>query len=143
MTPCIDTDNNTSKEVRESFVRERNSLRRFLAGMATTTFSIFVTLHPQDLASDWVGWVYIACVVLNASSIIFFVCSVFGRTKELYESAVYENDKVLAEFQGREVRERKTKHSNRFTWYMRIGLSAYVLAVVAAIVYLIGEMLSH
>ena len=62
----IGTDYNTLKESRESFLDERNSMRRFLAGIAATTFSIFVALHPQELMDNWLGWIYIVCVVLNA-----------------------------------------------------------------------------
>lgn len=141
MIQCIDTDNNTSKEVREAFVHEQNALRRFLAGIAATTFSVFVALHPQELFPDWVGWAYIVCVVSNAFSIMFFIFSAFGRTKQLYESCLYEYEKNNAEFQGREIRERKAKYPNRFTWYMHCGLISYGLAVITAIVYLIGEML--
>lgn len=141
MIPCIDTDNNTLKEVREALVEERNSLRRFLAGMAATTFSVFVALHPQDLAADWIGWVYIICVVLNALSIILFIFSTFGRTKELYENASLEYEEAAAKFQGRDIEEQKINNTKRFTWYIYIGLTAYILAVLAACVYLVGEIL--
>lgn len=141
MIQFMGSDADTLKEVRESFLKERNSLRRFLAGIAATTFSIFVAFHPQELTANWLGWLYISCVVLNAISIIAFIFSAFGRTQELYESMIFKYEREDAAWHNREMREIKTKNPKRFAWYMLIGLFSYIFAVLAACGYLIGEMI--
>jgi len=137
----IGSDFNTLKETKESFLNERNSMRRFLAGIAATTFSIFVALHPQEITTNWLGWLYIACVLLNAISILSFIFSTFGRTIELNEKMTFENERESAAWANREMREIKTTNPKRFSYYMLIGLISYLLSVVAACGYLIGEMI--
>lgn len=141
MVQFIGTDYNTLKETQESFLNERNSVRRFLAGIAATTFSIFVALHPQGLTTNWLGWLYIACVVLNAVSIICFVYSSFGRSEELYENMRFEYEREAAAWTNREMRVLKTKNPKRFSFCMQIGLFAYIFSIVVACGYLIGEMI--
>lgn len=137
----IGTDYNILKETHESFLNERNSMRRFLAGIAATTFSIFVALHPQELTTNWLGWLYVACVVLNAVSIICFVSCSFGRSEELYENMRFEYERENAAWHNREMQELKTKNPKRFSLYMQIGLLAYIFSIVVACGYLIGEMI--
>ena len=137
----IGTDYNTLKESRESFLDERNSMRRFLASIAATTFSIFVALHPQELMDNWLGWIYIVCVVLNAVSIICFIYSAFGRSEELYDNMRFEYERESAAWTNREMRELKTNNPKWFSLYVRIGLFAYISSIVAACGYLIGEMI--
>lgn len=137
----IGTDYDTLIESRESFLNERNSMRRFLAGIAATTFSIFVALHPQELTANWLGWIYIVCVILNAISIISFIYSSFGRSEELYEHMRVEYIREAAAWTNSEMHELKTKDPKRFSICMQIGLLAYIFSIAAACGYLIGEMI--
>lgn len=137
----IGTDHNTLKETKESFLAERNSMRRFLAGISATTFSIFVALHPQEITIGWLGWIYIVCVILNAISIICFIYSSFGRSEELYENMRYKNEREAAAWSNREMRELNPKNPKRFSLCTQIGIFAYIFSIASACGYLIGEMI--
>lgn len=129
-----------SQPIAREFIAERNSLRRFLAGLTATTFGVLVTLHPHEFPSIWCACLYLASVLLNAISVVTFIISIFGR----YQGLLAEGDEVdmqnAAIMSGEEYNQPKHKLAKLFKICSCVGLYSYILAILAACGYIILDI---
>ena len=142
MVSFMDTETKSIQDVADELKQEKNSLRRFLTGLTATTFGVLVALHPHEFSSDVHGWFYASSVIANAFSVVFFICSLYGRTKGLIEEGTNIEARTIARFQGKEeANEVKSRFPNRFVLYEKLGLALYLIAVAASCTYIILEVI--
>ena len=141
MDPFMDTETKSTQDVLDELKQEKNSLRRFLTGLTATTFGVLVALHPHEFSSGVHGWFYASSVITNALSVVFFICSLYGRTKGLIEEGTNIEVRTSARLQGKEANEVKSRFPNRFMFYERLGLALYLIAVAASCTYIILEVI--
>lgn len=123
-----------------TFREEQNSLRRYLAGLTATTLGVLTALHPQDIASNWIGWLYVASIITNAVSTIFFLFSLFGRSKELKKKLDDDFVKNTAMYSGKDYNLKQSHFTQRFTLYMNAGIICYILTILLMCTYIVFEM---
>lgn len=140
MAPNVLPDE-TSKETQEEFYRERNSLRRFLVGIIATTFGVLVALHPNVYTSIMGRWCYVISVIANALSLLFFIGSLYGRYFMLIEKWKNIDTQFESAMHGIEYKPVKLKFAKIFSISAILGLFFYLLAVVAACIFIVLEVL--
>lgn len=74
-TPPILPDKSLS-ELAEALITEKNSLRRFFAGLTATTFGVLVALHPDNFSSQACGWVYVSAILASCTYIVLKVSQI-------------------------------------------------------------------
>ncbi len=130
----------TSADTAKELTQEKNSLRRFLAGLTATTFGVLVALHPNEFSSQTCGILYAISVVANAISVLAFIGSLFGRYWKLAEKGFNQENGLIADLQGKEYNDIKMKFPHRFTVYSIIGLGSYVIAIISSCMYIVLEV---
>ena len=140
MIPSI-LPNETPQDIKEKFYSEKNSLRRFLVGITATTFGVLVALHPNEYDSTVGRWCYVISVISNAISLIFFIGSLFGRYWMLLEKGINLDKQYAAAWQGTDYEPVELKFSKIFCCLSILGLCFYLLAILAACIFIIIEVL--
>lgn len=133
--------NGTLKETQEEFFNERNSLRRFFVGLIATTFGVLVALHPHDYVSTASRWCYVISVIANAISLFFFIGSLFGRYRMLYEKGINEANQLESAMHGKDYKPIKLPYAERFSIFAKLGLFLYICAIVVACLFIVLEVL--
>ena len=132
----------TLQDTLSAINEEKNSLRRFLAGITATTFGVLVALHPGFCASSWSSWFYVSSVIANAFSVIFFIGSLFGRYQMLKHRGIKQQNEAIAEMQGQIPPEEDNKCAGRFKFYVIAGLTSYGIAIICSCVFIVLEVLA-
>jgi hypothetical protein len=132
----------TLQDTLSAINEEKNSLRRFLAGITATTFGVLVALHPSLCASSWSSWFYVSSVIANAFSVIFFICSLFGRYRMLIHKGMRQQNEAIAEMQGQYPPKEENKYAGRFKFYVIGGLTSYGIAIICSCVFIVLEVLT-
>ena len=127
----------TSADTAKELINEKNSLRRFLAGLTATTFGVLVALHPNEFTSQLCGWFYVSSVIANALSVICFISSLFGRYWGLIEKGANQAGEERANWRGDDYIPKKMKCAGRFRVYSIIGIASYIIAILSSCTYII------
>lgn len=130
----------TPQFTEERFFTERNSLRRYLVSITATTFGVLVALHPSEFVFRISRWCYVVSVIANAGSLIFFIVSLFGRYFMLKEEGINHERMSAAAMRGSDYAPQKYKYTNIFHKCAILGLLFYLLAIVAACVFIVPEV---
>lgn len=136
----IDSDENNSSKYIEAFIKERNTLRRFLAGLTATTLGVLTALHSHNMTLNWTGWLYVGSILSNACSVIFLLCSLFGQSKNLKIEAQNACLREWSMYSGKEYEPIQSLFSQRFTYYTYIGVVSYIIAILLMCAYVVSEM---
>jgi hypothetical protein len=136
ITPPILPDKSPS-ELAETLIIEKNSLRRFFAGLTATTFGVLVALHPDNFSSQACGWVYVSAVVANAISVLFFISSLFGRYRGIISDGINLQNHLTAVMRGEDYSPNVGKRGKRFKYYSICGIIFYVSAILASCTYIV------
>lgn len=140
MSLPISSDKDKVGEYSRLYAEERNSLRKFLAGIVAATFGVLVALHPTSISTMWTGWLYIGCIVANALSLIFLMFSTFGRYFGLRNMYMNEMRKVAEDMTGMDLGREKSAFPLRFKWYTVAGIISYIVAIVLSCAYIVLEI---
>lgn len=130
----------TSADTAKELTQEKNSLRRFLAGLTATTFGVLVALHPNEFSSSLCGGFYAASVIANALSVICFISSLIGRYWGLIEKWSNQFGEECADLRGEDYTPKKQKCVWRFRVYSMIGIGSYIVAILSSCTYIILEV---
>ena len=141
IAPPIDSDGNHPSKYIEAFINERNTLRRFLAGLTATTLGVLTALHPHDITVHWTGWLYVGSILSNACSVISLLCSLFGQSKKLKCEAQNAYLIEWSRWSGKEYDPIQSLFPQRFTYYTYIGVVFYVLSILLMCAYVVSEMI--
>lgn len=136
ITPPILPDKSSS-ELAEALITEKNSLKRFFAGLTATTFGVLVALHPDNFSSQVCGWIYVSAVVANAISVLFFISSLFGRYRGIIADGISLQHHLTAVMRGEDYSHNVNKLVKRFKYYSICGIIFYVIAILASCTYIV------
>lgn len=140
MSLPISSDKDKVSEYSRLYAEERNSLRKFLAGIVAATFGVLVALHPTSVSSMWTGWLYVGSIIANALSIIFLMFSTFGRCFGLKNMYINEMRVVVEDMTGLNLGRKKSAFPSRFKWYTIVGIISYLVAIMLSCAYIILEI---
>lgn len=140
IAPPIDFDGNNSSKYIDAFIKERNTLRRFLTGLTATTLGVLTALHPHNITVHWTGWLYVGSILTNACSVISLLCSLFGQRNKLKCEAQNACLRELSMWSGKEYDPIQRLFPQRFTYYTYIGVMFYVLSILLMCAYVVSEM---
>ena len=128
------------QQTANEYINERNSLRRFLAGLTATTFGVLVALHPHTFTPTCGRYWYMASVLLNAISVLSFIVSIFGRYRGLYAEGSELVKQNAATLSGGEYSQSTYKDAKLYAICTKIGLYTYILAIISACVYIVLDI---
>lgn len=140
MSLPIGIDKDIIGETSTALIEKRESLRSSLTGIIAATFGALVALHPSNYSSECCAWLYVAAVVVNAISLTFSICSLFGRYKRLLNK--YDNvlKDVAEDITGLNLGRKKEWCPQRFGYYTKISLTSYLVAIILLCIYMVMDV---
>lgn len=140
MSLPIGIDKDIIGDTSKALIEKRESLRSSLTGIVAATFGALVALHPSIYSSECCAWLYVAAVVANAISLIFSIFGLFGRYKGLQNKFDNVLKEATEDMTGLLLERKKGWRPQRFGYYMKIGLTSYIIAIILLCIYVVMDV---